>query len=313
MNRLRLVFTEALRSLGANVSTTFAATMTVLIGMFMLGLVIGLGSWALSLSDHYKKQLLVKVFFCTTAAERCSEDATAKQMNDVRAKLLSIPQVKSVRFVSKEAGLRKMQKTRPDITKNLPGNPLPNEYEVIPKRGENVDAIASQLAGLTPKASGVESICPPPPGNAALKTPTGENCSRITHRVLSVANYLWIVVLIAFVVLLVSSTLLVANTIRLSIFARRREIEVMKLVGATNWFVRGPFMIEGVLCGLAGAVAAIVLLLLGRTLFMPLIHLTSESDVHAWPFGLHVLIVLAAGLLLGAAGSGLTIRRFLQV
>jgi cell division transport system permease protein len=139
------------------------------------------------------------------------------------------------------------------------------------------------------------------------------NCSEITHRVLSVANYLWIVVLIAFVVLLVSSTLLVANTIRLSIFSRRREIEVMKLVGATNWFVRGPFMIEGLLCGLAGAVGAIVLLLLGRTLFMPLIHLTSATDVHAWPFGVHVLIVLAAGLLLGAAGSGLTIRRFLQV
>jgi len=106
---------------------------------------------------------------------------------------------------------------------------------------------------------------------------------------------------------------LIANTIRLSIFSRRREIEVMKLVGATNWFVRGPFMIEGLLCGLGGAVAAIILLVLGRTLFMPLIHLTSESDVHAWPFGVHVLIVLGAGLLLGAAGSGLTIRRFLQV
>jgi cell division transport system permease protein len=131
--------------------------------------------------------------------------------------------------------------------------------------------------------------------------------------VLSVANYLWIVVLIAFIVLLVSSTLLVANTIRLSIYARRREIEVMKLVGATNWFVRGPFMIEGLLCGLAGAVAAVILLALGRTLFMPLIHLTSASNIHAWPFGVHVLIVLGAGLALGAAGSGLTIRRFLQV
>jgi cell division transport system permease protein len=131
--------------------------------------------------------------------------------------------------------------------------------------------------------------------------------------VLSVARYLWIVVLIAFIVLLVSSTLLVANTIRLSIFARRREIEVMKLVGATNWFVRGPFMIEGLLAGLAGAIAALILLVLGRTLFMPLIHLTSASDIHAWPFGYHVLIVLAAGLALGAAGSGLTIRRFLQV
>jgi cell division transport system permease protein len=165
----------------------------------------------------------------------------------------------------------------------------------------------------SPPLAGVEKICPPPPGSNSENTAIGEECNQITHRVLSVANYLWIVVLIAFIVLLVSSTLLVANTIRLSIFSRRREIEVMKLVGATNWFVRGPFMIEGLLCGLGGALAAVILLLLGRTLFMPLIHLTSASDVHAWPFGVHVLIVLGAGLALGAAGSGLTIRRFLQV
>jgi cell division transport system permease protein len=310
MSRLRLVMAEAVRSLGANLSTTFAAATTVLIGMFMLGLVIGLGSWALSLSDHYKKQLLVKVYFCTTAAERCSKDASSTQMNAVRDKLLAIPQVKSVRFVSKQDALEIMQKRKPELTRNLPGNPFPNGYDVIPKRGEDVDGITSRLS---PLPAGVESICPPAPGTAAARTPLGESCGRITHRVLSVANYLWVFVLIAFIVLLVSSTLLVANTIRLSIFARRREIEVMKLVGATNWFVRGPFMIEGVLCGLVGAVAAVILLLLGRTLFMPLIHLTSESDVHAWPFGFHVLVVLAAGLLLGAAGSGLTIRRFLRV
>jgi cell division transport system permease protein len=309
MSRLRLIVAEAVRSLGANLSTTFAAATTVLIGMFMLGLVIGLGSWALSLSQHYKKQLLVKVFFCTTLS--CEKEASSTEMNRVRAELLAMPQVKSVRFVSKEDALKRMQKTRPDMTENLAGNPLPNGYNVFPKRADDVETIAARLSAAQPP--GVGSICPPPPGSKAAQTPLGEKCGRITHRVLSVANYLWIVVLIAFIVLLVSSTLLVANTIRLSIFARRREIEVMKLVGATNWFVRGPFMIEGVLCGLAGAVAAIVLLLLGRTLFMPLIHLTSESDVHAWPFGLHVLIVLAAGLLLGAAGSGLTIRRFLQV
>ena len=130
---------------------------------------------------------------------------------------------------------------------------------------------------------------------------------------LSVARFVWIAVLIAFIVLLVSSTLLVANTIRLSIFARRREIEVMKLVGATNWFVRGPFMIEGLICGFGGALAAVILLLLGRSIFLGhVIHL-HETAVHAWPFGIHVLIVLGAGLLLGALGSGLTIRRFLQV
>ena len=309
MSRLRLVAAEALRSLGANLSTTFAATTTVLIGMFMLGLVIGLGSWALSLSDHYKKQLLVNVYFCTQL--RCGHDARTANINTVTEQLQKMPQVKSVQFVSKQQALEQERKKHAAMVDTLPYNPFPNALKVYPNSAEQIDTISRQLAASNPKD--VESICPPPPGSKAARTATGESCSRISHRVLSVARYLWIVVLIAFIVLLVSSTLLVANTIRLSIFARRREIEVMKLVGATNWFVRGPFMIEGLLCGLGGAVAAIVLLLLGRTLFMPLIHLTSASDIHAWPFGLHVLIVLGAGLALGAAGSGLTIRRFLQV
>jgi cell division transport system permease protein len=309
MSRFRVVVAEAVRSLGANLSTTFAATTTVLIGMFMLGLVVGLGSWALSLSDHYKKQLLVNVYFCTQL--RCGSEATNKDVNRAHDALIAMPQVKRVDFVSKSEALAIERKKHPQMVNQLPYNPFPNAFKVFPKQAEQIDAISRQLGAANLK--GIESICPPAPGSKASKTATGESCSRISHRVLSVARYLWIVVLIAFVVLLVSSTLLVANTIRLSIFARRREIEVMKLVGATNWFVRGPFMIEGLLCGLGGAIAAIVLLVLGRELFMPLIHLTSASDIHAWPFGLHVLIVLGAGLALGAAGSGLTIRRFLQV
>jgi cell division transport system permease protein len=309
VSRFRLIVAEAVRSLGANISTTFAATTTVLIGMFMLGLVVGLGSWALSLSDHYKKQLLVNVYFCTDL--RCGHEASTKNMNAVSSQLQAMKEVKSVRFVSKKQALAQERKKHAAMVENLPYNPFPNALKVYPKRAEAIDTISAQLASSKPKD--VESICPPAPGSKSAQTSTGESCSLISHRVLSVARYLWIVVLIAFFVLLVSSTLLVANTIRLSIFARRREIEVMKLVGATNWFVRGPFMIEGLLCGLGGAIAAIVLLVLGRTLFMPLIHLTSASDIHAWPFGLHVLIVLGAGLALGAAGSGLTIRRFLQV
>jgi cell division transport system permease protein len=119
------------------------------------------------------------------------------------------------------------------------------------------------------------------------------------------------------VLLLAASTLLIANTIRLSIFSRRREIEVMKLVGATNWFVRGPFMLEGVLCGLAGAIGAIILLVLGREIALPsLLHtgpLDAGNDVQALAFTLNALILVGTGLFLGAAGSGLTIRRFLKV
>jgi cell division transport system permease protein len=309
MSRFRVVVSEAIRSLGANLSTTFAATTTVLIGMFMLGLVVGLGSWALSLSDHYKKQLLVNVYFCTDL--RCGNEAKNQDIDATRAALQAMPQVKTIKFVSKDQALAQERKKHPAMVNSLPYNPFPNAFKVYPHQAEQIDTIAAQLGDA--KLKGIESVCPPAPGSKAAASGAGESCSRISHRVLSVARYLWIVVLIAFFVLLISSTLLVANTIRLSIFARRREIEVMKLVGATNWFVRGPFMIEGLLCGLGGAVLAVILLVLGRELFMPLIHLTNASDIHAWPFGLHILIVLGAGLALGAAGSGLTIRRFLQV
>ena len=89
----------------------------------------------------------------------------------------------------------------------------------------------------------------------------------------------------------------------------------MKLVGATNWFVRGPFMLEGLLCGLGGAVMAVILLVIGKEVALPSIlpHIGGGSDVHALAFPLNALALVAAGLLLGAAGSGLTLRRFLQV
>ncbi len=119
--------------------------------------------------------------------------------------------------------------------------------------------------------------------------------------------------------LAVAAVLLIANTIRLSIFARRREIEVMKLVGATNWFVRLPFMLEGMLCGLGGALLSIVLLGGAYRLLLSKWLSTSSSDTisvqsaHSMPFWLIAVVLLAAGTALGAVGSGLTMRRFLRV
>jgi cell division transport system permease protein len=265
----------------------------VLIGMFLVGLLIGLGTWARSWSEHAKGQLDVNVYLCTQTT--CDSDVTVAEMNAVRTKLQNDPRVASVEFISKEMGLEDLKKTAPEMVEGVVVNPLPDAFKVKPRHGEDVVAIANSL---NPKPAGVEKV------SFGKKT---------AKRILRVAHIFEVLSALAIVILLVAATILIGNTIRLSIFARRREIEVMKLVGATNWFVRGPFMIEGLLCGLAGAIAAIILLVLGRTLFMPLIHLTSASDIHAWPFGLHVLIVLGAGLALGAAGSGLTIRRFLQV
>jgi cell division transport system permease protein len=293
--RLRMIGSEALRSITANLSTTIAATVTVLIGMFLVGLLIAFGTWARSWSDHTKDKLVVKTFFCTEST--CAKPATAKEIDRVRMTLESNPKVKSVHFVSKEEALVRMRKQNPDLVKDLAYNPLPDAFEVQPAKGEYTKEIAQTLE-------------PRPPG--LEKVTYGE---KTANRILKVARVIEVLFLLAVAILLAASTLLIANTIRLSIFSRRREIEVMKLVGATNWFVRGPFMLEGLICGLAGSVLAVLLLLLGKEVALPQIlgHIDDGDDVKAIAFGLNAAIVVGIGLLLGAAGSGLTIRRFLRV
>ena len=296
MTRVRLVVAEALRSIGANFSTTIAAALTVLIAMFLVGLLVGFFTYARSWSDQKKGELLVQVFFCTDLTCPKEGRATARQINAVRAKLEANPLVKDVRFVSKEEGLAEMRKRHPELDLDLlPSNPLPDAEHVIPVKGEYIDEIASSLEPFPP---GVED------------TDYGK---KTAEKILDVARLIEFIFLAAIVILLVAATVLIANTIRLSIFARRREIEVMKLVGASNWFVRGPFMLEGLICGLIGSVVAIVLLLVGREFALPAIKWPDDPGVNALTFPVIGLIVVGIGLLLGAAGSALTIRRFLRV
>ena len=296
MSRVRLLFSEAWSSIRMNLSTTFAATMTVLIGMCLLGLFIALGNWVLSWSNHIQKELKVHVYFTQTA--------TPQQEQAVRLKLNHNPRVKQVTFVSKAQAEAKMKKSFPTLYQvPLPGNPLPDSYVVTPLKAAYTPLIGQSIRRA--HYPGVE------PGRGGVNW--GSNTAK---RVLTIAKVISLVFLIAVVLLVVASTLLIANTIRLSIFARRREIEVMKLVGATNWFIRGPFMLEGLLCGLLGSVFAVVLLVLGKAVALPSIlpHIGGgTSDVHALPFSLIAVALLGAGLLLGATGSMVTLRRFLQV
>ena len=294
--RIRLLIAEAWRSLATNVSTTFAATMTVLVGMFILGLFIALGTWTVSWSNHVKRELVVKVDFKTSGQK--GGPATRQQENAVARLLQSDPKIKKAVFVSKAEAFKRMQKLHPELTSDLPWNPLPDQFEITPVKAEYIHDIA---ASLRPPPAGVDKVI---------------EGKRLSSRVLQVAHVIEAIFTIATIVLLIAATLLIANTIRLSIFSRRREIEVMKLVGATNWFVRGPFMVEGLLCGLAGAVLAIFFLILGKEIALPaILHnaLSSDPDVHALAFPLTALILLAMGLGLGAVGSGLTLRRFLKV
>jgi cell division transport system permease protein len=293
MPRAKLFFSEAFRSIGANISTTVAATMTVLIGMFLLGLFIALFSWVNSWTDHVRKDVIVKVFF------EQSPEATEQQVNAVRAKIQTFPETKTVVFVSKEEALDRMKAKYPTLVEGLVGNPLPDAFEVTPKDADQVTSLANRLSPLPP---GVEKV---------------DYAQKKTERILSVTNVIKYIFLLGSVILMIASTILIANTIRLSIFSRRREVEVMKLVGASNWFVRGPFMLEGMICGLIGALAAIILLVLAKEVALPVIEghssTFSEEDVHALSFPLTALILIGVALAVGAAGSGITLRRFLRV
>jgi cell division transport system permease protein len=292
-----MMLSEAGRSIMANASTTVAATMTVLIGMFLLGLFIALGSWALAWSDDQKDKLLVKVYFCTPYGEGCTDFATNAQINAVGAQLKAMPEVADVDFVTRKEALEIMDRRRPDLTEGLSQNPFPASFEITPRQAEDARAIKHRLQANPPP--GVEKV---------------DDGGKVADRVLDVAALISVIFAVAVAVLVTAATLLIANTIRLSIFARRREIEVMKLVGATNWFVRGPFMLEGLICGLAGSFIAVVLLLAGKELALPrILDRADYSGVGALPFLWTAAILLTVGLLLGAAGSGLTLRRFLRV
>ena len=292
MSRARLLLSESWQSIRQNLSTTVAATMTVLIGMCLLGLFIALGTWVLSWSNHVQKELTVHVYF--------TSNATTQQEDVVRHELESNRQVKKVTFVSKEDAEKQMRRDFPNLyATRLPSNPLPDSYIAVP-----VHPNETPMIGKAIKSANWPAVTTVNWGSATAKT------------VITIAKVISIVFLVAVVLLVIASALLIANTIRLSIFARRREIEVMKLVGATNWFIRGPFMLEGLLVGLAGSALAVLLLLLGKEVALPAIlgHIGGGTpDVHALSFSLNALVLFAAGLLLGAAGSGLTIRRFLQV
>jgi cell division transport system permease protein len=298
------MLSESLRSLGANLSTTVASTFTVLIGMFLLGLVIALGTWALSYSQYAKEQLDVKVFFCAEfSAPPCKgeQPATDKQIDAMRVKIESNPLVAEggVEFINRAEALEIMKKRTPHLVDSLVSNPLPASFRVTPKDGDDVKTLARQLR--SPLLPGVEKV---------------QDGEEVADRVLTVAKVISTTAGVATVILLITSVLLIANTIRLSIFSRRREIEVMKLVGATNWFVRGPFMLEGLICGLVGSVAAVVLLLVGKEVVLPLIDVdegASGSGAEAIAFGLNALVLVGVGLVVGVLGSGLTMRRFLQV
>jgi cell division transport system permease protein len=294
--RLGFFLREAIRSMRRSAAPSFAALATVLVTMLVLGVFIPIVQATNGAANSVRGRVMVDVYMKTSA--------TAADDSRVRGELLQVAHVKSVQFVSKAAAYKQQAAQFPQAYQLLGSNPLPDTFHVIPDRPANVLAIHNALSG---GASGGEPI------DSMIASVSNKQTD--TKKILEVTNLVTITAAVLTVLLVLASILLIANTIRLSLYARRREVEVMKLVGATDWFIRWPFVIEGIIVGAVGALLAIAVL--GATKITLLDPLASNWTLIAAPrtigFTVLVVVLLGAGVVVSALGSGLSLRRFLRV
>jgi cell division transport system permease protein len=290
---------EALRALRRNAVPSFAAVATVLVTVLVLGVFIPVVQATTGAANTVRARVIADVYIKAGSSQ--ADMDRVRQVIETKA-----PGVKSVAFVSKEQGWRETCKQKKDLCDLLAANPLPDFFRVTPKRADDITKIRNALAPQAP-AGGRAPIDP--------AIDDVRNREEDTKKILSVTQAVKVTMAMLAVLLAIASVLLIANTIRLSLYARRREVEVMKLVGATDWFIRWPFVLEGVLVGALGGMLAV--LLLGVVKVAVVDPLRSDFRLMAAPetmhFGLLVGVLLAASVAVSALGSGISLRRFLRV
>ncbi|MGI8506598.1 MAG: permease-like cell division protein FtsX [Solirubrobacteraceae bacterium] len=296
--RVGFFLREAVRATRRSAAPSFAALATVLVTMLVLGVFIPIVQATNGAANSVRSRVLVDVYMKTSA--------TTVDEARVRKELLAVPHVRSVQFVSKQQAYAQQSKVDPQAYQLLGTNPLPDTFHVIPDNPGNVLAVRNSLTPNEPSGQ---------PGTIDPSIQSVSNKKNDTKKILEVTNLVTITAAALTVLLTIASILLIANTIRLSLYARRREVEVMKLVGATDWFIRWPFVIEGVVVGAAGALLAIVVLGVTKVALLdPLAHnWTLIAAPQTISFAGLVAVLMVAGVLVSALGSGLSLRRFLRV
>ena len=293
--RWRFFIAEALRSIRSNMATTIAAVVTVLIVTFLLGVTLTVAKYVYDYTIGVRAQTTIKIYMAP------GTEKNRARLNHIGNEVRALPYLKDMRYVSPADAVTMLSDKARQELKTLSYNPLPPAFYVHltdPARAGLVSDRAKQIPEI--------AACP------KQIQPCVTYGKEITERVLRVTKIILVFVGSLMALLGVAAVVLIANTIRLSIFARRREIEVMKLVGATNMFVRLPFVLEGMLTGLIGALGAIALLALT---YAALNGQTTNVTGPVNSVGVPTLVALLAsfGLVLGAVGSTVTLRRFLKV
>jgi cell division transport system permease protein len=288
---------EALRGLRRSSAPALAALLTVLLTAVVLGVFIPIVQATTGTANEVRSRVVVDVYV--------KDSATQLQQAELRKAIEDTPNVKSVEFISKGEALARAQEKNPKAfeagAELLGSNPLPASFRVHPEDPDKLNEIVTGLnaAGDT-RLAAIDEV---------------RDREEDTNKILSATGLVKALTAGLAVLLVLASIALIANTIRLSIFARRREVEVMKLVGATNWFIRWPFVIEGMIVGFLGGLLAVLLLAIVKTTFIdPLsdrFALLAAPDTIDFPLLVAILMIACIGV--SALGSGITLRRFLRV
>jgi cell division transport system permease protein len=296
---------EAFRSIRMGGVPVLGAVLVVFLSLTALGGFGAIGFWLNGKAEQVRDDLELRVYVKVGPGHEAD-------VQDLQQRLLALPGQKDVAYLSPE-DLRQdyIRKYDKDPIAGLPENPLPAAFEVKFENGAQAEPAGESIRNhpavdTNDKEGGIHY---------------GGQPARI---IVNAARRVYVISGVLLLFLGAGCILLIANTIRLSVFARRREVEVMKLVGATNWFIRWPFVIEAVLASLAGAVLAVGALYgLGRFVSSQLnaigaggsdaLTRTDSLLAHGLSFGWLALALLMAGVLVGAVGSSLTLGRYLRV
>jgi cell division transport system permease protein len=293
---------EAIRAMRRNVAPTTAAVVTTVLTAILIGVLVPIFQTTQSKSAEVRDQLELRVFLF--------DDATRAEINSLQRDIQAIPNVQEVDFLSKADALAEFRRDygqeNRDVLKELRGNPLPANFIVRPDDAANLDAIRAAIQ--PPNQSGKPTYISPIVQQV-------DNRQATANKIEEVTGALKLVLTVITALLIGASLLLIGNTIRLSIYTRRREIEVMRLVGATRWFIRWPFMIEGVVVGILGGAIAILVLWIGKvTVVDPLSESFALMEAQdSMSFVVLAACLFGAAIVVSALGSGLTLRRFLKV
>lgn len=294
---------EAFSHFFRNWTTSFGAVITIFLSLFIIGLFIVGSALVTSAIGTIEDTVTINVFI--------SDDATDDEVQAFQEKLESWQNVQSVNFKSKEDALeeyRNMSSSADSTIAALDGeNPLPRSYEVMMEDSSQVEDMASRIKEDTDFQAMADN------GDVDESV---QYSQEMVGRLFQVTGYIRIACIVLVALLTFIAFIFINNTIRLSITARRREIAIMRLVGASNGFIRGPFVTEGVLQALLGALLSIGVLELVRNFLMPrVMNMVSwwqfeiPLEVYLMTYGALILV----GLVIGLFGSAIAMRRYLKV